>query len=126
MEDGDRLIVFAHLGCPPEAHPLQQPREATRSDDAFVFAARAIEDLAHAVSTKNKKSWPELHTHLVTTKPPFLRRTRRLRQARDAVAHGDENDPALVAARPARRNIVDLARRIVLEAIAADATLPMT
>ncbi len=100
--------------------------EATRSDDAFVFAARAIEDLAHAVSTKNKKSWPELHTHLVTTKPLFLRRTRRLRQARDAVAHGDENDPALVAARPARRNIVDLARRIVLEAIAADATLPMT
>jgi hypothetical protein len=28
MEDGDRLIVFAHLGCPPVAYPLQQPRQA--------------------------------------------------------------------------------------------------
>lgn len=100
--------------------------EATQSDDAFVFAARAIEDLAYAVSTTGEKSWPDLHAHLGTKKPLFLRRTKRLWDARNAVAHGDENDPALVAARPARKNLVDLSRRVVLEAIAAEPSLPTT
>ncbi len=33
------------------------------SDDCFVFAYRAIEDLAHAVSTGKRKSWPQLQAH---------------------------------------------------------------
>jgi hypothetical protein len=96
------------------------------TDDAFVFATRAIEDLAHAVSTTGRKSWPELHTHLGTTKSAFMRRTRRLWEARAAVAHGDENDPALVAARPAMKTLVSLSRKIVREAIAAEQGLPTT
>jgi hypothetical protein len=94
------------------------------TDDAFVFAARAIEDLAHAVSTTGKKSYSDLHAHLGTTKPLFVRRTKRLWEARKAVAHGDENDPALVASRPAMARLVELSRKIVREAIANEPSLP--
>jgi hypothetical protein len=98
----------------------------SRSDDAFVFAYRAIEDLAHALSSTGKKSWPDLNAHLRTTKPRFLRRTKALREARNAVVHGDEHDPALVAARPRRTALVRQARSIVREAIANATYLPTT
>jgi hypothetical protein len=97
---------------------------ATRSDDVFVFANRAVEDLAHAVSTTGRKSWSDLHTHLGTTETNFKRRTKALREARDAVVHGDANGPALVAARPKIKALVGLARSIVREAIAREPTLP--
>jgi hypothetical protein len=95
------------------------------SDDAFVFAYRAIQDLAHASET-GRKSWPDLHARLGTTEARLKRRTKALRDARNAVGHGDQNDPALVAARPRRKNLVALSRRIVREAIAAEPSLPNT
>jgi hypothetical protein len=94
------------------------------TDDAFVYATRAIEDLARAVSTTETKSWADLHAHLGTNQQAFKRRTRRLWKARAAVAHGDENDPDLVAARPAMNTLVELSRRIVREAITAEPSLP--
>jgi hypothetical protein len=96
----------------------------SNSDDAFVFAYRAVEDLAHAVSPTGAKSWPHLHAHLGTTETRFKRRTKALREARDAVAHGDMHHRALTEARPRLENLVRLARSIVREAIAAERTLP--
>jgi hypothetical protein len=94
------------------------------SDDAFVSAYRAIEDLAWAFSPAAKKSWPGLHAHLGTNQQAFKRRLKSLQDARDAVVHGNENDPALVAARANASPIVALSRRVVREAFAAEPTLP--
>jgi hypothetical protein len=97
---------------------------ATRSDDVFVFAYRAVEDLAHAVSKTGRKSWPDLHAHLGTMERNFKRRTKTLGDARGAVVHGDASDPALLAARPKMKTLVRLSRSIVREAIAREPTLP--
>ena len=44
---------------------------ANETDDAFVFAYRAIEDLARAFSTDGRKSWADLQAHLGTTEDAF-------------------------------------------------------
>jgi hypothetical protein len=97
---------------------------ADQTDDAFVFAYRAIEDLTRAWSPNGKKSWSDLRTHLGTTEPKFRNRTRRLFDARNAVAHGDENDPALAYARSHTKSLIRLSRTIVREAFAAESSLP--
>lgn len=97
-----------------------------RSDDCFVFAYRAIEDLAHAVSSTGDKSWPDLHALLGTDKPRFMRRLEPLRVARNAAGHGDESNPDLVTARANRDALVSRARRIVRDAIAHAPDLPTT
>jgi hypothetical protein len=81
---------------------------AVGGDDSFVFAYRAIEDLARAVSPTAKKSWPHLNTHLGLTKQQLQSRTRRLFNARNAAAHGDLNDAALLAARAAHARTIGL------------------
>ncbi|MFN8224745.1 MAG: hypothetical protein U0R50_16045 [Gaiellales bacterium] len=88
-----------------------------QSDDCFVFAYRALEDLAYAVSTTSSKSWPALHAHLQTTEAKFRRRVEPLRLARNAAAHGDESDPELANARAHRADRFRLSRRIVREAL---------
>ena len=95
-----------------------------RSDDAFVFAARAIEDLAWATSTTGKKSYADLNRHLGTTKVAFLRRTKALRGARNAVIHGDENNPDVIAARLRMPALIRQSQRIIREAITASKELP--
>lgn len=90
---------------------------AARSDDAFVFAYRAVEDLAHAVSPTAAKDWAALQRHLGTTESVLKRRTKRLRDARDAVVHGDANHAALVAARKTPARLVGVGRSMVREAI---------
>jgi hypothetical protein len=97
---------------------------ARLSDDAFVFAYRAIEDLTRAVSSTGKKSWPDLNAHLATTETALKRRTKRLFDARNAVAHGDENDPALVYAREHTGRLLGVSRAIVREVFAAEPELP--
>ncbi len=97
---------------------------ANQTDDAFVFAYRAIEDLSRAFSPDGKKRWADLHAHLGTTDTAFKGRTKRLKAARDAVGHGDERDPALVYARANSSRLIGLSRTIVREAFAADLALP--
>lgn len=97
---------------------------ATGNDDSFVFAYRAIEDLAHAVSPTMKKSWPDLHTHLRMTQQQLQTRTRRLLDARNAVAHGDLSNPALIAARADWARVVGVARSVVRLAFKNEPTLP--
>lgn len=95
-----------------------------RSDDCFVFAYRAVEDLAHAVSSTSEKSWPELHAHLGTDEKRFRRRLAPLQLARNAAGHGDEKSPDLVTARATRDQLFRLARSIVRQAIREAADLP--
>lgn len=97
-----------------------------RGDDAFVFAYRAVSDLARAVSASGRVDWPALHRHLSTTEETFRERLGPLQNARDAAAHGDEGDPALVLARRNRHGLVKLARQIVVQAMIADERLPLT
>lgn len=94
------------------------------NDDAFVAAYRAIEDLARAVSPIRKKDWARLHSHLGTTEARMKARTGLLFDARNAVAHGDTQDPQLVAARAKRSQVIGVARAIVREAFKREPTLP--
>ncbi len=97
---------------------------AAGDDDSFIFAFRAIEDLARAVSPTGKKSWPLLHAHLGMTQRQMQGRTRRLFDARNAVAHGDVNDPALVTARADATGVIGVARWLVRLAFTNEPTLP--
>ncbi len=100
--------------------------ERAGSDDAFVFAWRAVEDVRRAVAPSGatrRGEWASLHAHLGTTERAFKRRTRSLYRARHAVAHGDDSDPALISARNRPRHRVEIGRRIVLEAMRSDAAL---
>lgn len=97
-----------------------------QSDDCFVFAYRAVEDLAHAASSTGQKTWPDLHTLLGTSAQRFKNRTTPLMLARNAAAHGDDTDPALIQARNQRNALVQRARRIVRDAITATPHLPTT
>ena len=94
------------------------------NDDSFVFAYRAIEDLARAVSQTGKKSWPDLNAHLGLTKQQLKARTRGLFDARNAVAHGDIDSPVLVAARANQTRTISVARKLVRQAFANEPTLP--
>ena len=122
-------VAVAHRGgwwlAVRDIHAAARERDR-RSDDCFVFAFRAVEDLAHAASATPGKDWAALHTLLGTSKDKFMTRTEPLRLARNAVAHGDENDPELVKARANRKALVTKARRIVRDAITQAPDLPTT
>jgi hypothetical protein len=96
-----------------------------RSDDAFVYAYRAVEDVARAVSGGVEPPWPALHDHLGTDEEAFKARVRGLRRARDEVAHGNDRAPDLVSAREKRNELTNEARRIVQEAMVADDRIPI-
>jgi hypothetical protein len=97
---------------------------AKQTDDAFVFAYRAIEDLTRAFSVDGQKCWADLQAHLGTSEVTLKRRTKRLKAARDAVGHGDENDLSLVYAREHTSRLIGLSRTIVREAFTAESSLP--
>jgi hypothetical protein len=100
-----------------------------RGDDAFVFAYRAVEDLARAVSGRagelRASDWRTLHAHLSTYEDAFRARIGPLQDARRAAAHGDESDPKLQAARQDRAARLAIGRRIVADAIVAEPALPL-
>lgn len=97
-------------------------------DDGFVFAYRALEDIARAVSGQTgqlrKQDWAKLHQLLGTTDAAFLARIQPLHDARRAAGHGDEKDPQLQAARSNRDAVIEIGRRIVAEAL-EQAGLPL-
>jgi hypothetical protein len=94
-------------------------------DDAFIFAYRAVSDLARAVSTSEKVDWPALHQHLSVNGDAFRERLAPLQDARDAAAHGDESDVALEVARRNRHGLIKLAREIVAQAMIADSRIAL-
>jgi hypothetical protein len=96
-----------------------------RGDDAFVFAHRAVSDIARAVSDSGRVDWPALHRHLSTTEEAFREQLEPLQDARDAAAHGDDTDPALILARRNHRGLVKLARQIVVAAMIIDDRIPL-
>lgn len=91
-----------------------------RGDDAFIFAYRAISDVARAVSKTGRVDWPALHRHLSTTEEAFRERVGSLQDARDAAAHGDETDVALILARRNRHGLIKLARQIITDTMIVD------
>jgi hypothetical protein len=93
-------------------------RLATGSDDAFVYAYRAVEDLAHAVSPTAQKNWAALQTHLGISEQTLKSRTKRLLDARNAVVHGDSGAAALVTARTDPTRLVRESRALVRQALA--------
>lgn len=97
---------------------------AAGSDDSFVFAYRAIEDLARAVSPTKNKDWPRLQAHLGLTEYQLKRRTRSLMAARDCVAHGDLDSPTLAGARRDGSRRIGVARSLVRLAFANEPALP--
>lgn len=96
----------------------------TQSDDAFVFAYRAIEDIARGMSLRRgdlrPADWKHLHTILGTTKERFQDGyVSDLKAARDAVGHGDEVE----IGGPERDRLIEIGRMVVAEALAKD-TVP--
>jgi len=100
----------------------------TPHDDQFVFAYRALEDVARAVSGRlgdlRPADWRELHVHLGTTEGSFKKRIEPLQAARRAAAHGNELDLDLDDAQQSAADLVDLSRQIVAEALDADPNIP--
>jgi hypothetical protein len=96
-----------------------------REDDAFVFAHRAVSDIARAMSHSGRVDWRALHRHLSTTEDAFRERLGPLQDARDAAAHGDDTDPALILARRNHDGLVKLARQIVVSAMIVDDRIPL-
>jgi hypothetical protein len=90
-------------------------------DDGFVFAYRALEDVARALSGQtgqlNNQDWAKLHQLSGTTKSSFLSRIEPLVKARRAAAHGNEGDPELQFARANRDAVIDIARRVVADTL---------
>ncbi len=99
-----------------------------RGDDAFVFAYRAIEDVARAVSGRRgdlrPSDWRALHNRLGTDENTFKARIRSLQDARQAAVHGDEHDVRLLAARADRDARIEIARLVVAQALEADERVP--
>jgi hypothetical protein len=90
-------------------------------DDAFVFAYRALEDVARAVSGQSDQlrsaDWAQLHRLLGTTSAAFLGRIGPLHDARRAAGHGNEADPKLRTARANRAAVIAIGRSIVAETL---------
>ena len=130
--ESTRMKASVELAC--AVRPIVGYRLALRDlhsaisdpgDDQFVFAYRAIEDVARAVSQMGVTSWPDLHEHLDTTEEDFRVRIRSLQDARQAAAHGDDDDPALAFARENSKGIVLLARQVVSHALVRDPRVPL-
>jgi len=96
-------------------------------DDSFVYAYRAVEDLARAVSGRRGElrgsDWSALHVHLGTDETRFKDRIAPLQTARRAAAHGDETDVDLIAARNDRTGRIGIARSVVADALSRDPAL---
>lgn len=98
----------------------------TRSDDSFVFAYRAVEDVARGMSLRigdlTPKDWANLHRVLETTKERFVDGyVGDLKAARDAVGHGDEVN----VSGKERDRLIEIGRMVVAEALARD-TVPFS
>jgi hypothetical protein len=99
-------------------------------DDAFVFAYRALEDLARSVSGREgdlrSSDWSALHAHLGTTDTEFKQRIAPVQAARRAASHGDSADPNLARARSNRKAYLAISREVVADVLALEPDLPFT
>jgi hypothetical protein len=98
-----------------------------REDDAFVYAYRALEDLARAVSGQEEQltgdDWQALHDRLGQDAEIARQEIEPLRLARNAIGHGNPDHPDLREARLRRGELLLDVRRRVLRALASDAEL---
>lgn len=97
---------------------LQDP---TTSDDAFLFAFRAVEDCARALTGSddeaNRVDWASFHQELGRSPDEGKERLDPLTRARNAVAHGDVATSDLAEPRGKRSELIDLARATVIETL---------
>lgn len=96
-------------------------------DDAFVFAYRALEDIARAVTGSvgqlRDSDWAALHERLGQEAAEARAEIEPLRLARNAVVHGTKDNEALFVAHQRRAELLLDARRRVLRALASDPEL---
>ena len=96
-------------------------------DDAFVYAYRALEDLARAVSGTEEQvteaDWKALHERLGQDPEIARKEIEPLRLARNAIGHGNPQHADLREARLRRSELLLDVRRRVLRAIASDEEL---
>jgi hypothetical protein len=91
-----------------------------RGDDAFLYAYRAVEGACRALTGADDLSdrdWRAFIGYLGSDEQIERSRIALLRQARAAVAHGDENDPNLQRARQQRTVTITTARDVLAEAL---------
>lgn len=93
-------------------------------EDAFVYAYRALEDVARHVSRRagqlGAEGWASFHEHLGLEADQGRAELDPLKRARDAIVHGDREDVALSYAHQRREELLLDARRRVLRAMALD------
>ncbi len=103
---------------------------ADDGDDAFVFAFRALEDLAYVYSFRTGQlrpaDWSSLAEHLGMADEDFDARKKPLKDARNMWGHGDTENPDLATARAAHEALIEEARRIVAEALHRDSGVPFS
>jgi len=95
-------------------------------DDAFFYAYRAVEDLArhYGGGDEGQKAWDALHAHCGYR--DGKKRLKPLTDVRQAIAHGNESDPAVVYARENRGTVLNLARYTLARAFVNDPDLPLS
>jgi hypothetical protein len=102
----------------------------SKSDDAFIFAYRALADVARAVSGRTGDikpgDWDRLAGHLGIQPTTLKRRKEALEKARHAAAHGHEGDPDLTNARARRSELINVARLLVARTMSLEPTLKLS
>jgi hypothetical protein len=94
--------------------------------DAFFYAYRAIESVARATaegSGSEDADWAGFHRRVGIDPDEGKEKLEPLRQARNALAHGDPDAQVIHDAERKRERLIDLARWFVITAIDADEEL---
>ena len=127
----DRMRAACELAV--RAHEISGYRLALRDihssllegagDDAYVFAYRALEDLARAITNSENElrasDWERLHDHIGQDREEARAAIEPLRLARNMVAHGGPPEN-LASVNLQRDELLLDARRRVLRALASD------
>jgi hypothetical protein len=105
-----------------DIHSALDLDQLARSDDAFVYAHRALAGAARAVSNRERGDvtrgdWQTLADFLGLSADELEEKKKPLDEARGAAAHGDENDDKLKEARASRTHIINEARLLLAEAV---------
>jgi hypothetical protein len=98
-------------------------------DDAFLFAYRAIEDVAREITGSADLAtddWKTFHRHLERDPDEAKQQIEPLTVARRAAAHGDASDTALDLARNERYERLRIARVLVADVMDRDPNIPLS
>jgi hypothetical protein len=119
------IVVRSHPNYRLAIRDIQSTLQSPGSD-AFFFAYRAVESVARAgseESASDETDWPRFLRGLGLEPKEGRAKLDPLREARNALAHGNTEDPVIHKAERCRNRLIDLARWFVIAAISADSKL---